>query len=735
VARWCLGLGLIGLGAGIVLRFGGLMNVGDVTSAGRIWTWLERASWLAGLISMFLAFLIGRPASSPPPSSPTARAPDNDARKPSRMPVVWNVAARNPAFTGRDDLLASLRDRLTEERPAVVHALHGAGGVGKTQLAVEYAHRFANDYDVVWWVAAEELGSIGEQLLALAVAKGLVSPDTEMSVAMNLLRGDLRARKGWLLIFDNAEDPAALREWLPSGPGVVIITSRNPGWGEVAEPVAVDVFSRPESVSLIRSQLRTMSTDDAWALARTLGDLPLALAQAIGLISQTGITAGEYSQLVGQAAAGILRESPSPAYPATLAATIQTSADRVTAEDPAAGKLLLTCAWLAPEPIPPWLLGADGLADPVRLRHAIGCLVRYGLARADTGQLVVHRLTQAVLRDIGAAGATDFRRAAEGLLTAGNPGDPEQPRTWARWAQLIPHVLATDLGATDDAELRDLACDTAWYLLVRGDIRTAKSLASSLHDRWTERLGADHHHTLRAANNLGAAVRSGGDYARARHLDSMTLARRQKVLGPGHPDTLRSAHNLARDLRSLGLLQEARRLNHQTLGQMRKHLGADHPYTLFSAGNLALNLFELGEVSAARELHEDTLRRMRQVLGEDHPDTLTSASNLARDLNRLGQVDLARRLHEDTLRRKVTIFGADHPYTLYSACALARDLHSLGQFEEARRLNADTLERRRRVLGENHPNTRFSATNLASDLAMLAKAGGRLSRPRGGPTP
>ena len=604
---------------------------------------------------------------------------------------VWNVPPRNPGFTGRDGLLAAVRDRLLAGDKAVVQALQGMGGVGKTQLAIEYAHRFAAEYDVAWWVDAEQGGLIGDQFAALGAALGCTQPGAGSEAVRAAVLADLHQRGRWLLVFDNAEGPAAITSWLPGGIGHVLITSRQRTWADLAAPVEVDVLARAESVALLQHRVPAIGTADADRLAAQLGDLPLAVAQAAGFMAETGTSATEYLDLLRTQAGKLLNQpTPGSPYPRSLAAATRLAAGRLDAEDPAAAQLASVCAFLAPEPIPEDLFTASPgelpgelaarAADPLAWRQTLARLARQSLARIDQRGLVLHRLTQAILRDrLTPDQAAATRACTEAVLAAANPRDTTNPVTWPRWAQLMPHLLAADLAATDRPELHGMACSACRYLLARGDTRTAHVLAAGLHQQWRDRLGDDHENTLTVAHYLAWALRDTGRYTEARELDEDTLARTRRVLGDDDPNTLASAGALAYDLRNLGEYQAARELDEDTLARFRRVLGDDHPYTLASANNLAADLRNLGEHQAARELDQDTLARFRRVLGDDHPHTLASANNLAADLRNLGEHQAARELDQDTLARRRRVLGDDHPDTLTSAGNLAVDLRALGE--------------------------------------------------------
>ena len=367
----------------------------------------------ARLRTMVSSAAAGRAKPQAPPVFPGGRAMRREPRFPGALPGVWKVPARNPNFTGRGADLAAVRSALASGSMVTVQSLRGMGGVGKTQLAAEFAYARAGDYDLVYWIAAEEPATIADQFAALARLLGLEAA-ADPEALREQVHGRLRDVPGWLLVFDNADEAEDIRPWLPGGPlppgipGHVIVTTRRGGFGVLGPVMELDVIDLPSAVGLLRARVPDLKEGVAQEIATELGRLPLALEQAAAYLDRSAMPAGDYLALLRGRAAELYPRGTVSGRQETIATLWDITLERISGEAPAAVVLLELCAYLAPEPIPLDLFTAHAgslpgplaaaAADPLAFSEVIGTLVDYSLAKRTPAGLQLHRLVQGVIR-------------------------------------------------------------------------------------------------------------------------------------------------------------------------------------------------------------------------------------------------------------------------------------------------------------------------------------------------
>jgi hypothetical protein len=651
-------------------------------------------------------------------------------------PAVWgNVPPRNPSFTGRRELLAQLERRLQTESVAAVlpQALHGMGGVGKSQIAIEYAYRHRSDYDVIWWVPSERQSQILASLIELGDRLGL-DVGIEANTAVPRVRAALRAGTpyaNWLLVFDNAETLETVRDYFPeAGTGKVLVTSRNPEWSRVADTLEVDVFTRAESVRLLQRRNPEMSGDDADRLAEAMGDLPLAVEHASAWEAATRMAVSDYLGLLEQKRTELEALVPAPGYEMPVAAAANVALDRLGVENPAALQLLQVCAFFAPEPIGRELFTGpritpiapeldEVLQNPSRLNQAIRDIQRYVLARIDhrTNTIQLHRLVQSVLLSrMTSEQRTAMEHGAHVLLAGANPGAPSETTQWLRYQALASHVTASNALNCEDDWARELVLNLIEFYFHWGDYDSCRELAQRVVAQWRTLLGADHPQTLRAGKWLGFVLRVLGDFAHAAVTNADCLERYRRTVGLDDEGTIDAMSLVAADLRVAGKFAEARDLDLDAFQRARRVFGEDEPDTLRAAHSLGVSLRLTGDFRTARQLDSDTYRRRVAILGAEHPETLWNLNNLTIDERECGEYLKAHRLQERLYQRYLDLFGVQHPRTIAVARNLAVARRRAGDHDGARKLAEDTMNRFRDRFGPAHPDAIAAALNFAVDV-------------------
>lgn len=668
-------------------------------------------------------------------------------------PVIWgDVPTRNKNFTGRDDILDRLREGASSRVTAVLpesgprrsgsdpgnpipQGVHGWGGVGKTAIAIEYAYRYRSDYDLVWWIAADQLPSVRGSLAELAQRLGLeASPSAGVdgliaAVRDALRRGDPYSR--WLIVFDNADQPEEIKDLIPDGPGDVLVTSRNHRWESVIRTVPMDVFRPQESRDFLLKRVRKGLTEaDAERLAKELGHLPLALEQAGAMLSETGMPADEYLRLLKEHAGEIMNEGPPSGYPRSMTAAWKLSVDAVKRSRPQALEVLRCCAFFGPEPIPRDIFFrgaqetgtavAEVLSNPIATASVMRELARYALITLDGNAVKVHRLIQALLRDdLTGEQQAAYRHEAHLIMAAAVPENPDDNTTWPQFQGLLPHVNAeaTELHKAREFVVRDLARGVIRYLYQSGDYTSALALTERFIEQWTADSGPDDENVLRAQRHLGNIQRLMGRYAEAYKVTEEALGSARATLGEDDPTTLSLRTGFGADLRANGSFAAARNLDTESRALLERNYGKKDARTLRLLSSLALDHGLTSDYSTAQELYELAFGEMRKPNSGATPlDVIGAWFGISWTLRLRGNFEEALDVAQDVRDYgQATGLGAEHLYILRAVNAYliaSRRLPDkrLEALEESR----EVLDLATRRHGETNPDRLAIAIGMSN---------------------
>ncbi len=635
----------------------------------------------------------GRRASESQPVAGAMRYPGG------RPDQIVNVPARNANFTGRDAVLREIREQLRSRPVAVLPPLtiQGAGGVGKTQVALEYTHRFKADYDVVWWLNCGQPQYIDASLADLAA--GLrrtfdVRLPEEGAVAevarqlLDYLSGQSELR--WLLVYDNAEEEefeTTIQPMLPKGGGHVLITSREDLLAGDGLTKPLTVFERGESVKHLRRRLRGIPEDEAYRLADALKDVPLAVATAGALIATENMTVTDYLQLLDTQS--LPEDLQLGDYPATVMKAWHLLLDRLELRSPAAYRLLSICSVMAPV-ISLDLVVSDAMMDAVQEldpsvteRSMINRLIRQidqlALIKVDYSarQMQVHQVVQEVVRQrMLEDELASARRDVHQILILVRPhGDVDDPAMWPEYRMIWPHLTPSQAHRSTKSQVRDLLVDRVRYLRQRDDLERGRRRAEEIQRAWADMLSEQQglaapnvlrQQLYRLQFNLAIILRDLGRYQDARDLDEEVLRGQEAQLGKDHQHTLQTRSNLAADLRALGEYRQALRYDMETYQSWEENSGFGDEYSgmLMAANNLALSYVLAGNHRLALRYDQQTLERRLRTYARSHPRTLDSGSAVGRDLLEAGRYQDALRMTLDVQTQCHDTYGDDARITL-----------------------------------------------------------------------
>jgi tetratricopeptide (TPR) repeat protein len=580
--------------------------------------------------------------------------------------IYGEIPRRPPAFQPRDDL----HNKLLNAGPlAIISTLTGTRGIGKSQLAAAYARECIDDgWLLVAWIGAERSDQILGGLDQLSMVMGL-HDDTDDSVsAANKIRRWLEttASKRCLIIFDNANDPDSLTDWLPStGNARIIITSNQRSFESLGTLIDVEAFSADEALTYLRERTGLHDEAGALALSEEVGHLPLALAQASAVVKAQNLSYSDFLDRLREVTIDkYLTRKSGDAYPRGAVETVLLSVGQLWRRNKISRRLSLLLSVLSPEGIPRellyshlmgggvigWILRTGNKVSRAKIDEALGQLVEASLATisVDGQTVIMHRFTQRVIREY-----------------ANNSGI--YPLVLRQVSQLIGEQFQLSR--------------SNWEQGIETEALIQQT--SALWDNVAIESAADVHNISRRAGYFGklagrryakeliklrilsvAELNRTGNAARAIELGTSVMRECRTLFGPDYRETLLICTQLADAYKGAGQADEAIDLFERTLADHERILGTDHPHTLTSRDNLAVAYHEARRVDEAIALNERSLADYERILGPEHPDTLLSRGNLAAVYLRAERVDEAIALYQRTLADQERILSPDLPHTL-----------------------------------------------------------------------
>jgi tetratricopeptide (TPR) repeat protein/transcriptional regulator with XRE-family HTH domain len=674
-------------------------------------------------------------------------------------PPFWNVPhQRNPYFTGREELFNQIDLRLApmERSPSPEirrvaltqpHAIKGLGGIGKTQIAIEYAYRSREQghYTHTFWINAANEETILTSFVTIAgqlkqnhsLVLSLEADQRKVVEAVKLWLE--RCNERWLLIFDNADDVALVRGYLPqSGNGSILLTTRAHAVGSIATSVAIDTMGFVEGTHLLlrRAQRFEQASDEeinrAGNIVIELDHFPLALDQAGAYIEETGCSFEEYLDLYQAHRQALLarRGMPATNYPYSVATTWLLSFQKVQQVNPAAAELLKLCSFLAPDRIPEELLqdGAthwpaplqQAVANPVLFQQLIEELLKFSLVKrlVEEHTLSIHRLVQAV--QIDTMEQELQRQWAERIVRAVNDVFPKDLRDTAVWPQCqryLDQAQACDALIGRHAllfvEAADLLDRASIYLDIHALYTLAEPLALRALAIREQELSASHPDTALSLNNVATIYKHQEKYGEAESLYQRALAIREQELGASHPETAISLNDLAALYSAQGKYKQAEALYERALMIDTQVYGTEHVEVATDLNNLASLYYEQGRYEEAEPLLRHALQIREKQLGDTHPDTASSLDNLASLYADQGRDREAEPLYQRALAIYEQQLGASHPSTILSLNNLGLVYQTLSKQKEAESLYQRALASSEQHLGATSLSTGLSLNNLA----------------------
>ncbi|WP_061083272.1 FxSxx-COOH system tetratricopeptide repeat protein [Nocardiopsis alborubida] len=611
------------------------------------------------------------------PSEPTALRPRSRQPRTRSLAKLRGVPPHNLNFTGREKILERVHG-LLEESAGGIYLLSGGGGIGKTQIAIEYAHRYRDDYDLIWWITANSPADIQQSYMHLARHLGVAEDGGNLERTAQHVRDVLESDPEvgrWLLVLDDVSDLDQLGagEIPTNGPGDIIITSRDQSWipSGRSEGSVVPSLTPEESVALLRKVCPQGLEDDGDALriAERLEHLPLALAQVGSYLRDSLMSVEDFLQLIQDKFDDFVTHVESEdLYPLPLAAAWNMQLDdlrRGTGGDRALKRMVREfvqlCAFFGPRPLARTLFHrarglsanpelAQILGNEMALSRVLRYVSRHSLAEFDRTKhtFQMHVTFQTVVQNtLGDEERVRYRDLAHRLLAQSDPLGPELPQNWPEYQLLFTHVTASEAWRSHDLQVRGLVYNVIMYLVETGNDNEALNLADRAIESWYDDTAQRFQVQLLRARLL----RAQGDNETALSEAERMYAEQTELEGAESEEALDAYRARATALSNLGHYGEALTMFEDIHRIRIARFTEDDESTLSLAHDIAVCLRRLGRFQDALDLDRRTLEQRKYVFGTNGIPTLRTRLSIGLSLMALGHLQEARETLEDCQRR------------------------------------------------------------------------------------
>ena len=658
---------------------------------------------------------------------------------PKALPAIWNVPYnRNSYFTGRQKTIEDIHDALfvgatTSQAQCV---LYGLGGIGKTQIALEYIYKYHYEYDIIWWLKSENTASLLSDYINLSKQID-IEENSDQRLAVQKVRHWLNQHQNWLLIFDNVANPQDIKDLLPqSSNGHALITTRHQVWDTFRYVNQISEWNPEECSKYLQTRTNQDDNQSAITIANEMGGLPLAVAQAASYINEAHLSLSQYLTLYKSRHRELLIKEGRPTeYPETVYTTWSLALEALNKMYPEAQEILAICSFLSPEKISRELIlnimtnvpkDFGQHSNEWYLSSGIRVLCRYSLIGAHQEFISIHKLVQQVVQyKLSDIDRYVYYNICLATLYKSFPSDAiNNVDVWQKCEQLYLHANALFVNISDEQEflieISKLMMNVARYLFGRSLYLEAEQLFSHAVKIRKDKLGKEHPNYAVSLGMLATTRVELGKYREAELLYQEDLELTKLNFGESHSHYATCLHNLASVLYYQGKYEEAEHLIVEAIAIHEKQAEMNHIEYSKSLNTLGVLLNSQGKYSQAEDLLRLSLKERRKKLLNDPIGYTAGINSLVQCLERQNKYEEAESLTREAIKIFEIQIGTNHLNYALLLTSLSSLLSNQERYDEAELLIHQSIDLMGSILGKSHPHFAGGLNNLA---ALKSKQG------------